>query len=128
MKITNGWLKEKGACREKLKKSCWNKLNHAIKKGVIGKPKICSNCNKEFNSRGIQAHHEDYTKPYYIKWLCISCHDKLEALLGNRKNFQVGYDKRRIIFKKGHNYKSGCFKKGYDPRRNIKGRLLLKTK
>lgn len=43
----------------------------AIKRGDIIKPTKCSKCDKE---KRLHAHHEDYTKPLEVKWLCQSCH------------------------------------------------------
>ena len=33
-----------------------------------------NNCNKE---KAIEKHHEDYSKPLNIKFLCLSCHRQL---------------------------------------------------
>ena len=44
--------------------------NH-IKYGKIKRPTICSCCNRK---DVIHAHHEDYSKPLEIIWLCASCH------------------------------------------------------
>lgn len=45
-----------------------------IKKGVMTRSKICSDCLKECKT---EAHHQDYTKPLEIIWLCRRCHMKL---------------------------------------------------
>lgn len=49
-------------------------VRDALKKGIIVRPKKCSECPRE-NLR-IQAHHEDYSKPLDIEWLCAQCHKK----------------------------------------------------
>lgn len=46
-----------------------------IRAGKLGRPKLCSICNKG-NCR-IVGHHDDYDKPYQIKWVCDSCHKKI---------------------------------------------------
>ena len=46
----------------------------AIANGILIRPSICSNCNKE---RRISAHHEDYDKPLEVIWLCDKCHGEL---------------------------------------------------
>ena len=50
----------------------------AIKKGVLVQQHQCEKCNatKTFSDgrSGIQAHHDDYTKPLEVRWLCQSCH------------------------------------------------------
>lgn len=46
-------------------------LNYAISKGKIKKPKNCANCGKE---KKLDGHHEDYSKPLIVQWLCRPCH------------------------------------------------------
>lgn len=46
-------------------------LNYHISKGNMTKPIICSGCKSETK---IYAHHDDYTKPLDIRWLCKVCH------------------------------------------------------
>ena len=42
----------------------------ALKAGTL-KPRPCERCGFAF---GIQAHHEDYSKPLDVVWLCTFCH------------------------------------------------------
>lgn len=55
-----------------------NKVERAIKLGLLKRPSECSECgkqNKFKNGRsGILAHHSDYNKPLQVKWLCQPCH------------------------------------------------------
>ena len=44
--------------------------------GRIIKPKICQGC---FKKKELEGHHEDYSKPLEVVWLCIKCHAKLHA-------------------------------------------------
>lgn len=46
-------------------------IQYALKTGKITKPKICSSCHEE---KEIHGHHEDYSKPLDVTWLCRSCH------------------------------------------------------
>lgn len=46
-------------------------LNKAIKAGSIIRPELCVVCGKETLCNG---HHEDYTKPYEVLWVCRGCH------------------------------------------------------
>jgi len=52
----------------------YNRLNVAIKQGKIVRQKSCQECGK--SGIKIQAHHDDYSKPLEIRWLCIDCHAK----------------------------------------------------
>ncbi len=55
--------------RDKQKrKARWSVYNH-IKYGLLSK-KPCFGCG----NIKVQAHHEDYSKPLEIIWLCTSCH------------------------------------------------------
>lgn len=46
----------------------------AITQGILVRPDKCSGCLKECKA---EAHHEDYTKPLEVIWLCRSCHGKV---------------------------------------------------
>jgi len=46
-------------------------LNRAIVAGKVIKPSNCSQCGK---LRKVTAHHDDYSKPLNVRWLCYECH------------------------------------------------------
>lgn len=43
---------------------------YAIKKGKI----IRQSCKICGTTKNVQGHHDDYTKPLDVRWLCITCH------------------------------------------------------
>ena len=47
-----------------------------IKSGKMERPDICSLCGIDTE---VQAHHEDYTKPLEVIWLCRSCHKRVHT-------------------------------------------------
>jgi len=67
-----------------LKKIARVKLSQAVGCGKIIKPKSCSVCEKAVESRKLHGHHEDYSKPLEVIWLCTWCHIKLHDY--NRKS------------------------------------------
>lgn len=46
-------------------------LRYAVKIGKTIKPKSCHNCKQE---KRLSAHHNNYSKPLEVLWLCSSCH------------------------------------------------------
>jgi hypothetical protein len=58
----------------------------ALKRGKLVRPSSCEWCGG--TNRKIQAHHEDYSKPLEVIWLCIPCHSArhgmLRAITGSR--------------------------------------------
>lgn len=50
----------------------------AIKDGVLVRPETCSRCGSKAKNSwatgNIEAHHEDYSKPLDVIWLCKTCH------------------------------------------------------
>jgi len=43
-----------------------------IKQGVLDRPDNCENCGITHNY--IHGHHNDYSKPLCVEWLCPTCH------------------------------------------------------
>lgn len=58
-------------------------LTVAVKKGIIAKPDQCSQCGKR---RKLDAHHNDYSKPLNVLWLCKKCH----TLIHKKQNQRLG--------------------------------------
>ena len=52
-------------------------LRTAVSRGVIKKPKRCSKCRKLVRKDLLHGHHDNYLKPYHVRWLCPKCHSRL---------------------------------------------------
>jgi len=46
-------------------------LGNAIRDGRITRPDRCERCSSSY---AVQGHHEDYSKPFEVMWLCPRCH------------------------------------------------------
>lgn len=51
-------------------------LGHAVESGRLVKPARCEDCGELTESRRLHGHHEDYSKPLTVEWLCATCHKK----------------------------------------------------
>lgn len=51
------------------------KLIYEIRMGRIKRPETCSACKE---TKNIEAHHTDYTKPLEVIWVCRQCHCELD--------------------------------------------------
>lgn len=54
-------------------------VQRAVIRGDLVRPDACEQCGKNpgFNRQGcalIEAHHDDYSKPLDVRWLCSTCH------------------------------------------------------
>lgn len=59
-------------------------LNNAVKSGKIKKPQDCSGCNQKLR---LTAHHDNYSQPLKVTWLCYECH----GLLHRKKGLVVAF-------------------------------------
>lgn len=57
--------------RNAIAASCHTKVKSAIKSGKLIRPSTCDICG---NGGRIEAHHDDYGKPFDVRWLCVPCH------------------------------------------------------
>ena len=51
-------------------------VRNAIRAGTLSRPSTCSKCG---NGGLIHGHHEDYSKPLDVIWLCRPCHTALHV-------------------------------------------------
>ncbi len=61
-------------------------LRDSFRYGNNTKPLNCTKCG---NNSKLEAHHEDYTKPLDVLWLCRSCHKKHHVCLSQNKKIAL---------------------------------------
>lgn len=65
-------------------------LGNAVRDGRVSKPDRCSSCGSKPSSiRYLHGHHDDYSRPLDVTWLCAKCHYDLHA---NSRNPAVRRD------------------------------------
>lgn len=70
-------------------------LRNAVSIGFLVRPKQCPACKID-DPRGIdgrtliQAHHNDYSKPLEVQWLCVHCHAAMHRSQANPKAEEDG--------------------------------------
>lgn len=58
-------------------------IRNLVKSKIIIKPSNCSKCNMECLTEG---HHNDYSKPLEVIWVCHSCHMLIHNRLRSKNN------------------------------------------
>ncbi len=76
-KYYNETRKTKVYVRDPYKARARMMLANAVHSGAMKKPKKCQECKWEGILHG---HHEDYSKPFKVEWLCGICHGKRHRL------------------------------------------------
>ncbi len=59
-------LTEKGIARRLVQR--------AVARGDMPKPSYCEACHQPCDARTLHGHHEDYSRPLDVQWLCPRCH------------------------------------------------------
>lgn len=54
------------------------KVQHAVRDGRMTRPTTCEACGSD-GAGLIDAHHEDYARPFDVRWLCRLCHNRRHA-------------------------------------------------
>ena len=62
-----------------IKRQARSAVMNALYTGELVRPKKCESCGK--GRRPIEAHHEDYSKPLAVIWLCLLCHKQADRAL-----------------------------------------------
>tara|TARA_R100001594_G_scaffold53735_1_gene87269 strand:+ start:9039 stop:9401 length:363 start_codon:yes stop_codon:yes gene_type:complete len=60
-----------------------NTVNNAIRDKRLDKKTECESCGSDFH---VVAHHDDYSKPLEVRWLCQACHTKWHSKNGEALN------------------------------------------
>lgn len=74
-------------------------LCRAVRDGKVFKPLECSRCGAIPPRRQLHGHHEDYSKPLEVEWICSGCHGLEhygEAPEPQERNKPRGHYVRRI--------------------------------
>lgn len=53
------------------------RVRRMVERGEIPKKSECESCGAtqaDFTGNQLHAHHDDYNKPYEVRWLCNACH------------------------------------------------------
>ncbi len=70
----SGYQKARLAVKENyVKHAARTKLGHALRMGWMTKANFCTICGSD---QEIEGHHEDYSKPLDVVWVCRNCHLK----------------------------------------------------
>ncbi len=69
--------------RNRPKKRAYNKMRNALKYGDIVKADACESCGA---GGKLDGHHDDYSKPLEVRWLCRPCHKTWHRVNGKALN------------------------------------------
>lgn len=72
---------------QKQKQRAHGAVGNAVAKGILEIPSVCSSCGECADK--IEAHHEDYSKPLDVVWLCFKCHRSWHKKHGTSKTTDV---------------------------------------
>ena len=70
--------------KQQARKAARRRVRTALKRGELERPSRGSACGTAGSI--IQGHHEDYSRPLAVTWLCDACHDEAEQELIGRLN------------------------------------------
>lgn len=64
---------------KRLQEKAHSLAHKAMLKGELQRPNTCSDCG--YLAFKIYGHHEDYTKPLDVEWLCSECHSQRKNIV-----------------------------------------------
>lgn len=64
--------------RDAQKRRATAMVNIRVRRGTMIRPAQCVECQR--SDLPIEAHHDDYSRPLVVRWLCTSCHDNQHAM------------------------------------------------
>lgn len=56
-------------------------VDTALARKILVRPEVCESCNTIDENSVLHGHHDDYSKPLDVLWLCRSCHIKHHVAL-----------------------------------------------
>jgi ribosomal protein S27AE len=59
-------------CWERQRADAWRLYRAARRAGTLTPPRRCSRCAS--GQKKLSGHHLDYNRPFYVRWLCATCH------------------------------------------------------
>ncbi len=84
-------LKKAWERRNPEKKHASVTLNNAVRDGKIVRQTVCEVC---VGSQNVEAHHDDYSKPFEVRWLCKKHHWAADCVRREQEavSFNFGYN------------------------------------
>jgi hypothetical protein len=93
--------KERREARDHHKFLAQKAVADAVRTGKLKKPDRCEICGEKIERAKLQGHHEDYSKPLQVRWLCAKCHSpedqarrECEARNGQQPTRSTGQKRR----------------------------------
>lgn len=66
-----------------------HQLRYAVTRGKIAKPSHCQDCQMLKEKRDLHGHHDDYSRPLEVRWVCYQCHGKTHRAMNDRISAQA---------------------------------------
>ena len=79
--------------RNKEKRLAHSAINNAVKRGLVAKPSACEACGK--TGLSLHGHHDDYSAPLSVRWLCPKCHGAWHRKYDRQKDMELVAAERR---------------------------------